>query len=293
MTAQIKGFVTRAEAGLRAPRNVSRNITPENGGVAPHYGGPRQPAANADADHSVCVKTWRSWQNYHMNTHGWADIAYTGGFCNHGYAFAGRGVGVRTAANGTNHGNQNFYAVTWIGGEGQTPTQEAYDAADWWINELRQNGSGMKVKPHRFFKKTGCPGDPFVEYAATRDDKPVPTATKEPLVRPQVVKDLQGLVHQDRDGLWGPNTDLDLRKMRTAAIAKAGVPPTNEKFDVKFVQSNIGGPQDGTWTVKSAASLIWWIKLFQKATGLPQIGTWDAATEAKFHELRNEHLNNF
>ncbi len=163
MTARIAGFVTRADAGLRGPKSVSQSITPGGGGVGIHYGGPRQPAADSGADHSKCVSTWKAWQNYHMGTHGWSDIAYTGGFCNHGYAFAGRGQGVRTAANGTNSGNQSYYAVTWIGGDGQTPTPEALDAADWWVEQLRKSGSGRKVKPHRFFKPTGCPGDPLVE----------------------------------------------------------------------------------------------------------------------------------
>jgi hypothetical protein len=194
VTARIAGFVTRADAELVAPRSVSRNITPERGGVAPHYGGGRQPAAEPGSDHALCVSTWRNWQRYHMNTHGWVDIAYTGGFCNHGYAFAGRGAGVRTAANGTNVGNQNFYAITWIGGEGQTPSQEAIDAADWWIQELRRAGrAGVQVKPHRYFKPTGCPGDPLVGYAASRDGKvdlgtPAPApAPSAPAPRPNAV----------------------------------------------------------------------------------------------------------
>lgn len=187
MTARIVGFVSRAEAGLVGPRSVSRSITPGNGGVSPHYGGPRQPAAEPGADHAICISTWRNWQKYHMGTHGWVDIAYTGGYCNHGYAFAGRGVGVRTAANGTNSGNQNFYAVTWIGGEGQEPTPEAIDALEWWVTELREAGAGRAVKPHRFFKPTGCPGDPLVGQAARLDGadvgaaEPVPPAPRPPV----------------------------------------------------------------------------------------------------------------
>lgn len=174
MTAKIAGFVSRAAAGLRAPKSVSHNITPASGGVAIHYGGPRQPVADPGASHAKCVATWKAWQTFHMNTHGWVDIAYTGGFCNHGYAFAGRGAGVRTAANGTNTGNQNFYAVVWIGGEGQVPTQAALNAADWWINELRRLGkAGKAVRPHRFFKSTGCPGNQLVAYANSRHDRAI------------------------------------------------------------------------------------------------------------------------
>lgn len=199
MTAQIAGFVTRAQAGLRSPRSVSRNIDPERGGVGVHYGGPRQAAAEPRADHALCTRTWRAWQAYHMDTHGWSDIAYTGGFCNHGFAYAGRGVGIRTAANGTNSGNQYFYAATWIGGEGQTPTAQALDAADWWITTLRSGGAGSLVKPHRWFKSTGCPGDPLVGYAGTRDNRPIPTIT----VPTQEDDDVARLIqHGPRGTIW-------------------------------------------------------------------------------------------
>lgn len=260
MTARIVGFVSRADCGLRGPKSVSRNITPERGGSAPHYGGPRQSAAEPDSDHARCIATWRNWQKYHMDAKGWADIAYTGGFCNHGYAFAGRGIGVRTAANGTNAGNQNYYAFTWIGGEGQTPTQEALDAADWWVVQLRKAGAGRAVKPHRFFKATGCPGDPLVGYAESRDGKdvevpaapapaPTPAPTKPPAPKPtsgdlvfptlkvgstgQHVRNLQGLLHAagrnpgSMDGVFGPRVrETVIAYQRAAGITADGLAGT-------------------------------------------------------------------
>lgn len=162
MTAKIVGFVSRADANLRAPRSVSYNITPANGGVAVHYGGPAQNISS----HAECITRWRGWQDYHMDRHGWVDIAYSGGFCQHGYAFAGRGFGTRTAANGTNDGNQNFYAYTWIGGDGETPTRDALNALDWWVVEARKaGGAGRQVVPHQHFKSTACPGSYLVNYS--------------------------------------------------------------------------------------------------------------------------------
>lgn len=193
MTAQITGLVSRAAAGLRAPKSVNKNITPEKGGVAIHYGGPAVSAAKSDAGHDKCLGVWKAWQDYHMDGHGWVDIAYTGGFCNHGYAFVGRGAKIRTAANGTNAGNQNYYAVVWLGGDGQVPTQKAYDAADWWVNELRKADAGRSVKPHKFFHSTGCPGSALVAYAGSRDGKDIdlphavtPHVTPKPTPHPAV-----------------------------------------------------------------------------------------------------------
>lgn len=167
MTAQIAGFITRAEAGLRAPKSVSHNITPGSGGVALHYGGP----ATHIGSHDGCVRTWKAWQDFHMGPQrGWADIAYTMGVCDHGYAFAGRGAGVRTAAQGTNDGNQRYYAVVWLGGDGEIPTKEALNAFEWCVMTLRKAGAGNGVRPHKSFHTTSCPGPTVTGLAGTLDD---------------------------------------------------------------------------------------------------------------------------
>lgn len=157
----IAGFVSRAEWGASRPDSVSRNITPHLGGVTFHYGGPPQ---NLFGDHALCVRRVRQWQSYHMGTKGWSDIAYTGLFCNHGFAFAGRGAGVRTAANGTNPGNQSWYAVTWLGGDGEVPTWEAIAAGAWWVQNLRDHGNAAhRVNNHSDHKATACAGNPIRE----------------------------------------------------------------------------------------------------------------------------------
>lgn len=105
----------------------------------------------------------------------------TGGFCDHGYAFAGRGAGVRTAANGTNQANDEFYAVVWLGGEGETPTREALDAAEWWVRELRlHGGAATGVRPHSAFKPTGCPGGVLRGHAGRLNHLPTTGAAAVP-----------------------------------------------------------------------------------------------------------------
>lgn len=171
MTAQIVGFVTRAEAGLRAPRSVSYNVDPDRGGVAVHHGGSGGPPAT----HDGCLARWRAWQNFHMDGRGWVDIAYNFGYCDHGYAFAGRGFGVRSAAQGTNDGNQRYLAAVWIGGGSAIPTQAAVDALEWIIGQVRGHGGGDEVRPHRSFHSTSCPGDYLTAVAARLDGQSVGT----------------------------------------------------------------------------------------------------------------------
>lgn len=300
MSSVIKGFVSRADAGLASPKSVSKIIAPNLGGVAVHHGGGAQSAAKPDADHDRCITTWKSWQTYHMKGHGWSDIAYTGGFCNHGYAFAGRGIGVRTAANGTNSGNAKYYAVVWIGGSGQKPTQDALNALEWWIDALRKSGAANAVRPHKAFKSTSCPGDALTDFANNFGRAPV--AKPKPKVEVPTpadgtttqVKELQRLVRANPDGKWGPSTDEKLLRMRTAARAKRGWPTNVEaSFDVKEVQRAIGTQDDGIWGPLSDASLRLWVKNFQELVNLKPDGAWGPKTDGKFISVRRRYLNNY
>lgn len=180
MTAKIVGFRSRAQLKMRAPRSISKNITPGKGGVAVHYGGSEPNPA--PTDHATCENVWRAWQNYHMDHNQWVDIAYTAGYCNHGYVLAGRGYGVRTAANGTNDANQNYYAFVWVGGGNAKPTQAAFDALEWLIQDARKNGgAGDAVKPHKNFYPTSCPGTLLDAFTDKFDGK----ATVNPPVAPK------------------------------------------------------------------------------------------------------------
>lgn len=176
MVAHIKGFRTRAQVGLIKPKSVSYKVNPEGGGLVVHWNGPRA----ANTSHDQCEATWRNVQKFHMAApRNWVDIAYSIAFCNHGYVLAGRGYGVRTAANGTNHGNQYFLAAYWIGGEGQTPTGEAYDALDWIIVDFRKKGAGKRVQPHEDFTGSRCPGADLKQRARERDNKNIDASSSD------------------------------------------------------------------------------------------------------------------
>lgn len=197
MVARITAFRTRADLRLRRPRSISRNISPADGGAAVHWGGPRQ----ANSTHARCEQTWRAWQNFHMAPgglgapNGAADIAYTAGFCDHGYVLAGRGFGARTGANGSAFGNGSFYAFAWIGGVGQVASQMALDALDWLIYEARtRHDAGRQVSPHSRFTASSCPGRQLREEAAKRHDRDIVLAPSS--VAPWQGKRLRAIVAQ-------------------------------------------------------------------------------------------------
>lgn len=154
--------VSRRSAGLVKPTEVNRNVQPQLGGLAIHWGGDAQHLNT----HAACVRRWRAWQQHHMGTKGWVDIAYNWGICDHGHLFVGRGWGVRSAANGTDFANDRFLAAVWLGGKGETPTDEAKRTFESLIQDCRKRGAGPDVRPHSRFYRTGCPGPTLTAWAA-------------------------------------------------------------------------------------------------------------------------------
>lgn len=121
-----------------------------------HWEGPGLP----DFTHEACPSYVRGIQNYHMDAKGWADIAYTAVVCPHGFVFEGRWISNRTAANGTNLGNNMAYAICFLGGVGDEFTSAADRAMhDTAIHLRLHGGAGPGINAHSDWKATQCPGD--------------------------------------------------------------------------------------------------------------------------------------
>lgn len=147
-------FVSRSEAGLRAPRSVTRrNMNKPSTG---HWNGPQVPRV----DHSKCASQVRGVQNYHMDSKGWNDIAYNFVICQHGYVFEGRGINVTNGANGTNAGNFSSHAVMWLDGQGNDFTGAEKQAFLQCVAHIaRHSDAPNDAIGHRDHKSTECPGD--------------------------------------------------------------------------------------------------------------------------------------
>lgn len=177
-------FNSRDEIGLVPPSRSIPDISPD--GTAGHWNGPGIWIARWGAilDHSVCLSLWRGIQSFHMNARGWSDIAYGAGACPHGYVLEGRGVGKRTAANGTNHANTVASAVCALVGEDDPVTSEMIQAmldAQVWLS-----GYGSERSGHRDWFSTVCPGDEIypLYVNGTVPGGPTPTPTPEPQPQP-------------------------------------------------------------------------------------------------------------
>jgi peptidoglycan hydrolase-like protein with peptidoglycan-binding domain len=133
--------------------------------------------------HDTCPAKVRGIQAFHMDRNGWNDIAYTTISCIHGTIFDCRGVNVRTAAQGTNEGNQISYAHCVMMGAGDVLTREAMQALHDIFGYYESQGSGTRHWCHSDWHPTGCPGDPiraFVRSGLVVGGSPPPPPTPPP-----------------------------------------------------------------------------------------------------------------
>lgn len=155
-------LVTRREWGAREPLSTSP-ITPTFGTTA-HWEGPHM---GWPWTHAACSSLVRGIQAFHMDSRRWVDIAYSYLVCGHGFVFEGRGIGRRTAANGTTVGNAQAYAVCYLGGEGDVFTEDGKRAMRVIMDFLDARGAGPGRNGHRDWKSTSCPGDTIYRWIRT------------------------------------------------------------------------------------------------------------------------------
>ena len=167
-------FVSREHWGA-TPRGATVTTHPIGGteGVTLHWEGPHM----GPFEHGLCAVKVRGIQRFHKEDRKWADIAYNLLVCPHGYVFEGRGVGVRSAANGSTQTNDDWYAVCYLGGELDGFTENGKAGFTYAVRLLRRAGAGPKVNGHRDHKATSCPGPSIYAWLQTADFSEEPTIT--------------------------------------------------------------------------------------------------------------------
>ena len=167
-------FVSREHWGA-TPRGATVTTHPIGGteGVTLHWEGPHM----GPFEHGLCAVKVRDIQRFHKEDRKWADVAYNLLVCPHGYVFEGRGVGVRSAANGSTQTNDDWYAVCYLGGELDGFTENGKAGFTYAVQLLRRAGAGPKVNGHRDHKATSCPGPSIYAWLQTADFSEEPAIT--------------------------------------------------------------------------------------------------------------------
>ncbi len=155
-------LITRSQWQARIPSCSTSLPIRSTIGMAVHYSGTASELGKPGAG------VMRAHQNFHMDDRDWCDIAYNFEIDDKGNIYEGRGWNQRSAANGTNEGNDDFYAVCYQGADKENFkdfTVAAGNALTELFKEYRARaGRWPTVKPHRAFVNTPCPGNEIVAY---------------------------------------------------------------------------------------------------------------------------------
>jgi len=150
-------LISRSEWGATSPRHQTpMSRTPK--GIALHWVGTPISPDRAPAEITQSI------QRYHQQTKGWSDIAYQELIGLDGTALAGRGFGIRSAANGNRWLNRRYGAICLLMGPGQDPTDaminETRNRIEAWRNRYPK---ATEIVGHGDLKQTTCPGDAIIE----------------------------------------------------------------------------------------------------------------------------------
>lgn len=162
--------ITRIQWGARRATGTTP-IVPR--GIAVHY-----TASQVDAVGDP-KQRMREIQAYHMSPGGhdptmpWNDIAYNFAFTHTGEILEGRGWHNRSAAQGTNLGNDDYIAIVFLGAdkEGRDDvTVKGRKVLSDFIRFAETNiyHRPMDVQPHSHFHSTGCPGNELRSFIALK-----------------------------------------------------------------------------------------------------------------------------
>lgn len=151
-------------------------------GFVIHHNGPE--ANCIGRAHTRCVQFWAAVRDFHVNSNGWSDIAYSFGICPHGTRFVGRGWDKNQFAGGTDvvgtddGPDSAWYSVLAFLGGAEKPTPLMVAGVADLIAEGRSSGRcGQRVLPHNAFKPKPCPGPEFTAYAKAWDNQQLDAPT--------------------------------------------------------------------------------------------------------------------
>lgn len=105
----------------------------------------------------------RGWQDYHMDTRGWSDIAYQVAVDQAGRAWTLRGLRTQSGANGNNDLNERYGAILLVLVTGEQPSAALEATTRAVIADFRRiYPRGTAIRPHSAVRPepTDCPGDP-------------------------------------------------------------------------------------------------------------------------------------
>ncbi|WP_327633650.1 peptidoglycan recognition protein family protein [Kribbella sp. NBC_00482] len=155
-------YLPRSAWNARPPNGGPGNLTVSRvEGAVIHWPG----TGSTSVIHSkaAVASALRGWQNYHMDSRGWSDIAYQVAVDQAGRAWTLRGLRTQSGANGDADVNERYGAVLLILVTGEQPSAAMKATTRAVIADFRRiYPRGTAIRPHSAVRPAGtdCPGDP-------------------------------------------------------------------------------------------------------------------------------------
>jgi hypothetical protein len=173
---------TRADWNARPARSGPGALNPRKVvGLAFHWPAMSSPLTSPAA----VMAALRSWQAYHMDGHGWSDVAYQVAVDQAGNRYELRGLAIQSGANGDAAVNETYGAVLLILAPGEKPSAAMVTEARQVVAEhralfpksTRLVGHGQ-IRP----EPTACPGPAAQAAINAGTFEPSPDLTRGPLI---------------------------------------------------------------------------------------------------------------
>lgn len=164
-------------------------------GEALHWPGTTKPInAVGEAGKARVASALRGWQNYHMDTRGWSDIAYQIAVDQVGRAWTLRGLNIRSGANGDANVNRLYGAFLLVLAPGEQPSAAMKATVQNVIRDFRAHLPNASATPkgHKDVRAAGtdCPGP--LAYAAIKRGEFTPSGTPGSTPTPPTEDDMAG-----------------------------------------------------------------------------------------------------
>jgi hypothetical protein len=176
----------------------------------------------------------RGWQDYHMDTRGWSDIAYQVAVDQAGRAWTLRGLRTQSGANGDNDVNERYGAILLILVTGEQPSAAMKATTRAVIADFRRiYPRGTAIRPHSAVRPGGtdCPGPAARAAIARGEFTPGHVEDDLPYTQAQIRAMIQAEIEEYMKRFWaaptGTGTAIRMQLNRIeAGISRAAISET-------------------------------------------------------------------
>jgi len=253
-------IVPRPDWGARKARDDDALAEASRRGVVIHWNGPKigQP------EHQGCPGLVRGIQDFHMDSKGWTDIAYSFVACQHGTVYEGRGWRGFQFANGSvkppagtgrfdltvDGSSEHWYTVLCLTGgdhdakgrvlDEQRPSAALVGALTGLVEIARDKGAGREVKPHNDFRVKSCPG-PTLHSHVRRWDGAAVTFEEDDVTPAECEAAMRKVLRQE----LGADSDRSVRSAYwelSVRAVNAALGASNDRDEIDTTAIGTGSP---------------------------------------------------